>query len=204
MNLKRQFAWVFLLVTLVSLTACEIVDLDEKGKPIIPVDPNKVIGFEEMSPEEIVKMIWQSDVIPAVETQSLNWKEIGTLQQRLTESQSEHHFVALHGEITDVNNSMTSGYFEVSQGEQKIHFQAGRIIKGNAIRDSSEFLKFDDFKNQVQFAKLSRAFNKTALANVPIVSDPWIGQQVTVYGAATITPDEIIHAVPILLQGGIE
>jgi predicted lipoprotein len=46
--------------------------------------------------------------------------------------------------------------------------------------------KFEDFTNQVQFAQLSRAFNREAVKHLPKVDDSWNGKNASVTFATTI------------------
>ena len=39
------------------------------------------------------------------------------------------------------------------------YVQLGPVIRGTALRDVAPFYDFDDFRDQIEFAKLSRAIN---------------------------------------------
>ena len=81
-------------------------------------------------------------------------------------------------------------------GDEQV-LQVGPIVKGNAIRDASTFIRFEDFKNQVQYAQLSKALSKRALQDVAKPDASWIGQQVEVLAAVTLTPTGLSNGVPL-------
>src|SRR6056297_512412 len=47
-----------------------------------------------------------------------------------------------------------------------IEIQIGPVLKGTAVRDSMDFIKFEDFTNQLEFANISREMNNHIKANV--------------------------------------
>lgn len=54
-------------------------------------------------------------------------------------------------------------------GAADVTIQLGPVIKGTAVRDVAPFFSFDDFRDQIEFAKLSRAINNrvSSLIEVP-------------------------------------
>lgn len=77
-------------------------------------------------------------------------------------------------------------------GEADCKLQVSSVIKTNAVRDSVEFLRLDDFKDQVEFAELTKAFNaeiqKTVLNG--IVPTDYDGKEVTFLGSVALTKFE--------------
>ena len=63
--------------------------------------------------------------------------------------------------------------------------QIGPAMRGTAIRDALDFVSFNDFTNQIDFARFGKAFNptvnRTVLEKLP--RDNLIGRKVTVIGA---------------------
>lgn len=47
-----------LLMISAVLVACTVVDLDENGKPILPVDPNAVVSDYNQTPDKVAATIW--------------------------------------------------------------------------------------------------------------------------------------------------
>ena len=71
------------------------------------------------------------------------------------------------------------------QGKSEVIVQIGPAMRGTAIRDALDFVSFNDFTNQIDFARYGKAFNNyvnhTTLEKLP--RDALIGRKVTVLGA---------------------
>ncbi|WP_246694530.1 DUF2291 family protein, partial [Mesorhizobium sp. M2E.F.Ca.ET.209.01.1.1] len=66
--------------------------------------------------------------------------------------------------------------------------QIGPAMRGTALRDSLDFVQFNDFTNQIDFAQFGKAFNayadKTVLSKLP--REALEGRTAKVLGAYTI------------------
>ena len=69
--------------------------------------------------------------------------------------------------------------------------QIGPAMRGTALRDALDFVSFNDFKNQIDYAQFGKAFNqhvlRTALAQLP--KQALVGRKVTALGAFTLDAD---------------
>lgn len=182
------------------LCACTVVELDENGRPIIPVDPAAVPSYSNMTPEAIAADIWQSKLMPAAEQQALSWDALKQLQGGMAENTSRSVYVRFPARVVRIDRQSREGRMEVQAQQESVSLQLGPILKGNAIRDASGFIRFEDFKNQVQFAQLSRALNKKAIQSLPSLDDGWLAQSVTVLMAVTLTKGGLSDAVPLSLH----
>ncbi len=64
------------------------------------------------------------------------------------------------GRITEAKidtRARTAGIDTDGDGTADVTVQLGPVIKGSALRDVAPFYNFDDFRDQIEFAKLSRA-----------------------------------------------
>ena len=63
--------------------------------------------------------------------------------------------------------------------------QIGPAMRGTAIRDALDFVSFNDFTNQIDFARFGKSFNtyvnRNTLEKLP--RDDLIGRKVTLIGA---------------------
>lgn len=78
--------------------------------------------------------------------------------------------------------------------------QLGPVVKGTALRDIAPFYKFDDFRDQIEFAKLGRALNDRASSGLELPDGDLLGQTMSFTGVTTfrrasdalvVTPIEI-------------
>ncbi|MGK4444313.1 DUF2291 family protein [Yersinia enterocolitica] len=189
-----------LLVISAVLVACTVVDLDENGKPILPVDPNAVVSDYNQPSDKVASTIWVSKVMPFANSNALSWQQVKQQSQPATGKNSQSHFVRFSGKVVAVDIEGREGTIKIAVEGDEQALQLGPIVKGNAIRDASTFIRFEDFKNQVQYAQLSKALSKRALQDVPKPDGSWVGQQVEVLAAVTVTPTGLSNAVPLSLN----
>ena len=70
-------------------------------------------------------------------------------------------------------------------GTADLTLQLGPVVKGTALRDVAPFYIFTEFRDQLQFAKLSRALNDQTIAALKIPESALVGKSVVFTGAFT-------------------
>lgn len=186
---------------LLLLTACTVVDLDDSGKPIIPTDPSATPSYSSQTPETIADELWQSKMVPLAQQQALDWPALKQQQQQES-SHGKSFFTRFHGVVTEFDNSTREGWLKVDVQGESVQVQVGPMVKGNALRDAASFIRFEDFKNQVQFAQLAKALNKKAVTQLPPIDASWQGQQVEILAAVTLKPTGVGDVVPVSVKKG--
>lgn len=91
-------------------------------------------------------------------------------------------------------------------GEADCKLQVSSVLKTNAVRDAVGFLKLDDFKDQVEFAELTKAFNAkiqdTVISQIGDVAS-LEGKDIDFVGAVAMTkfadPDDML-IIPVKLE----
>lgn len=195
MSLKQWGIGVLCCSTLL-LTACRVVDLDENGKPIIPPDPNAKASFANMTPAQIAQQTWDSRVSAPARDHAL---DAATLPNSPT---PQSVFVRLHSNIEKVDlTNPRERSVTVTLNNKPLEVQIGPLIRGNAVRDAAGF-KFEDFTNQVQFAQLSKAYNREAVKHLPPVDASWQQQPVTMLVAGNLKDGVLSDAVALDIQQG--
>jgi predicted lipoprotein len=90
-----------------------------------------------------------------------------------------------------------------ADGSADVLIQIGPVIKDSAIRDSLEFISFTDFTNQLEFTRLSNAFNKMVNKTVTgkLDRDNLMGKSISFNGAFTQLQDsDLIRITPVSLE----
>ena len=180
------------------LTACTVVDLDENGKPILPADPNAKASFDNQTPQQIAEQTWQARVMDAARNHALDSNTLAAQMKTTGTPQSVFVRLTSRVEAVDTDNPREQKLLLTVNG-QPLAIQTGPVIRGNAIRDATGF-KFEDFTNQVQFAQLSRAYNREAVKHLPKIDASWAGKPATVTMAVTINGGKVQDAVALALQ----
>ncbi|KFC82123.1 DUF2291 family protein [Buttiauxella agrestis] len=198
MSLK-QWGIGWLCCSALLLTACRVVDLDENGQPIIPPDPNAKASFANQTPAQIAQQTWNSKVLTPAQSHAL---DSTTLTTRAANANNESVFVKVQGKVDSVSlDNERERTLTVTVNDQPLQVQIGPMIRGNAIRDATGY-KFEDFTNQVQFAQLSKAYNREAAKHLPKVDESWQQQPVTVVMAVTMRNGALSDAAAISLERG--
>ena len=70
-------------------------------------------------------------------------------------------------------------------GTADLTLQLGPVVKGTALRDVAPFYIFSEFRDQLQFAKLSRSLNDKSISALKIPEEMLVGKAVTFTGAFT-------------------
>lgn len=176
------------------LFACDVVKLDEDNNPIIPMSEEEMASLTNMEPAEIANKLW-ADVYNEASEESV---DISSYKPEDNKSL----FIKFSGIIEDVDDEAMVAITKVRTDNHTIDLQMGPIIKGNSIRDAISFIKFDQFKNQVQFAKLTKELNKKAIEGIERPDQSWKNIEISGVAAVTVKDQNYVQAVPIILNKG--
>jgi len=83
-------------------------------------------------------------------------------------------------------------------GAADMTIQLGPVIRGNALRDIAPFYNFDDFRDQIEFAKLGRALNDRISGEVVLPDGDLIGRTMAFTGVVPLKKaDEKFLVTPV-------
>ena len=88
-------------------------------------------------------------------------------------------------------------------GDRKsdVTVQLGPVIRGTALRDVAPFFVFDDFRDQIEFAKLARAINNKIKPTLVVPEGALIGSAVRFTGVIPLKkPDSTFVLTPIIVE----
>jgi predicted lipoprotein len=201
----RWVACAALLLAGVALTSCRFIATAD-----VPALANAGAGHgpAPFDPDQSVASIWAPKVIPYFKKKAGPFLQVRELAAKSPDeagakfgyrAKSEGTpwtlMVKIDGIVVDVSG----------QGKADAVVQIGPAIRGTAIRDALDFVSFNDFTNQIDFAQFGKAFNthvyRETLEKLP--RDSLIGHKVSVLGAyplvsATDTP----LVTPVEITGG--
>ena len=217
---QRIFIVVLSFVSLL-LFACTIVpdeteNMDgEKGKQL-----DIYFVDDTFKPDEFVDEIWDAKVVPYFKQKCL---PIGDILPAWSKDQeaagrafgyrekaegSPWNFRAKgSGVIVSVNTASRASTVDVDldppDGRADLILQIGPVIKDTGIRDALEFISFTDFTNQLEFARLSNAFNKKVNAAVlsGLDRENLMGKHIAFHGVFTQLQDsDLVRITPVVLE----
>lgn len=165
------------------------------------VDEGSTGGFD---PDAMVNAIWDAKVIPYLTTRAGALPDVialarsnpdeagGKYGHRAKEGNEPWTYVStIDGRIVAAETASRAATISVdTKGDGKVAaiVQIGPALRGTALRDCLNFVSFNDFKNQIDYAQFGKAFNqrvaKTVLAQLP--RDSLVGRDVKILGAFTL------------------
>jgi predicted lipoprotein len=204
----RWVACAALLLAAVALTSCRFIATAD-----VPALTNKAEarGAAPFDPDKSVASMWAVKVVPYFEKKAGPFVEVRGLAATSPDAAGAKFgyrakyegtpwtlMVRIDGVVVAENTESRAATIDVDvvgQGKPGAVVQIGPAIRGTAIRDALDFVSFNDFTNQIDFAQFGKAFNTyvyhEALEKLP--RDSLVGRKVSVLGAypfvsATDTP----------------
>jgi predicted lipoprotein len=141
----------------------------------MPADPNAKASFDNMTPQQIAQQTWQERVIDAAHKHALDATAL-TTQLKATSDKPQSVFVHLTSKVNALMSAMNANK-SWSLRSTASRWKCRRAGYPGQCHSRCHRFKFEDFTNQVQFAQLSRAYNREAIKQLPKVDDSWTGKQ---------------------------
>lgn len=209
---RRILALGLILAMTVSLsTGCmKIIKVGEEGK---------YTGVTEFNAGDDVKSVWDSNIMTEMDEKAVELSdfltEAGGDLNSLAEKYGKYsmgssgelsYVVKGTGTVEEVNQESRAGYMTVTldgyDGPEVIQIQIGSVYKGSSIRDSLDFIDFNDYTNQQEWAAISQSINSIVDEEVVQAADPagLSGKTVTFEGAFTVSGNESILITPVRLE----
>jgi predicted lipoprotein len=197
---RRRFSSASILAALgFALEACKIVATPKK--PTAGADDGTSSGFD---PDAMVDAIWDSKVVPYLSAKAGPLPEVMALARsnpdeagrkfgyRTKKGSEPWTFVVrIDGRVIAAETASRAGTINVDtkgDGKAAAVVQIGPAMRGTVLRDALDFVSFNDFKNQIDYAQFGKAFNqrvvRTMLSKLP--RDALVGRNVTALGAFTL------------------
>jgi predicted lipoprotein len=180
--------------------------------------PNGTGAFD---PEKMATSIWSTKVVPYFKKKAGPLLEVRTVAARSPDEAGAKYgyraksedtpwtlMVKFDGVIIAADTESRASTISVDasgQGKADAIVQIGPAMHGTAVRDALDFVSFNDFTNQIDFARYGKAFNTyvnhATLEKLP--RDILVGRKVTVLGAyPLVSPSEIPLVTPVEVSIG--
>jgi predicted lipoprotein len=166
------------LVSLLALSGCKFIKT---------ADQEKEAAANVFDPDARVAEIWDAKVLPYLDKRAGAFKDVAALVASDVEAAGAKYghkekqgsapwtFAArVDGTIVAEETKSRAAYVDVDvDGDAKadVRVSIGPAIRGTALRDSLDFVTFNEFKNQIEWAQFGKSFNthvnKTLLEKLP-------------------------------------
>lgn len=209
--MKKVLSIIFAAFLIVMSAGCvTIVKTGEEGK---------LTGETEFNAGDNVASIWESKALPNLSEKAVD------LTAFLTEADGDlksladkygKYSMGTSGELSytvkgtavvdEIISDKKAGYMTVTldghSGSETIKLQIGSVFKGSAVRDSLDFIKFEDYKNQVDYAAVSQSLHETIQTTVidPLDLSTLQDRQIEFMGCFTVSKDDELLITPVQLK----
>ena len=214
-RLIKIAALVLFVIFLAFSCTVEKIDTGKKTEVAFYFDNDK------FDAKQYVASIWDESVLPhmadnaadaAELIRGLKEYEAATCEKygyRAVKENNPFNF-SLKGKVKILSvsaesNARAEADLEPYDGTADIVIQVGPIFKGTAIRDFLDFVKFEDFTNQVDFAKLANELNFKVRDDVvkrfDFKNNDYAGMEFEIIGAATyLNGDPKLMVTPVAME----
>lgn len=172
---KSVFMSAMALVALASLAGCKIL-------PTPTEEDKAAAAAEAFNPDKMVEEMWASKVLPYLQGKAGSFADVRAAATTDPKAAGEKYgnprkqanspwtYVATaEGNIVASNTQSRAGTIDIDvdgDGKADLRAQIGPAMRGTALRDVLDFVDFNAFKNQIDFAQFGKSFNTYANANV--------------------------------------
>jgi predicted lipoprotein len=174
---------------------------------IVPIQSTTVRTFDS---DGYVTSIWETRVVPTAQRSAI---ELRTFMESQAGARPEGArptravFVRGTATVADVDRKSRIGLARLrlpwAPDAHAAAIQIGPVLRGTALRDALEFIRFTDFVNQLEFAGVANALNDRIVKGVltAVNADTLAGREVTFVGAVPTTrTSSTLEIVPVHLQ----
>jgi predicted lipoprotein len=173
---------------------------------VVPIQSTPAETFD---PHQYVTSIWDSRVLPTALQSAIDLQTFMTTPGGAAAAGSAPRAVFVKGTATvsDVDRKSRIGVARLrlpwTADAQHAAIQIGPVLRGTALRDALEFIRFTDFVNQLEFAGVANALNDRVATGVlaGVNVDDLAGRAVTFVGAVPASGARAaLEIVPVQLM----
>ncbi|OLL31333.1 hypothetical protein BTH42_12590 [Burkholderia sp. SRS-W-2-2016] len=179
------------------LAGCKLVKHDAQASKQSR-DGYASAGFD---PNAMVASMWATKIVPDVEKRATDYPALRDAigadadaagrkyGYRGKDDSAPWNFpTKVHGKIVEVDTQSSQGTIGIDvdgDGKVDVVVDIGPTVLGTTLRDSLDFISFESFRNQIEYAQFGTALNSYAATHVmkPLPRDGLKGKEVTVTGA---------------------
>ncbi|TCU20162.1 DUF2291 family protein [Rhizobium sullae] len=159
-------AATILLACALAMSGCKFVKT---------ADEQQQAAKQAFDPDSMVAAIWDSKVIPYLNERAGSFQDVTALSASDLDAAAAKYghkekqgnapwtFAAkVDGMIVAEETKSRAAYVDVDvDGDSKadVRVSIGPAIRGTALRDSLNFVNFNEFKNQIEWAQYGKSFN---------------------------------------------
>ncbi|WP_413991070.1 DUF2291 family protein [Labrys okinawensis] len=201
--MRRLATGLMIVAAALALTACKIVPTAEVQAARQGGSSGGPAAFD---PDKMVNEMWDAKVIPYLTAKAGDFAVVRDLAAKSPDEAGARfgyrakegstpwtYVIKAQGRIVAANTQSRAATIDVDvdqDGKADMVVQIGPALRGTTLRDSLDFVSFNSFTNQIDYAQFGKAFNTKVNAGVlqPLPRDGLVGRSVTVLGTYALEP----------------
>ena len=211
--MKKSRVWILIMcfVLAIAMTGCvKVVQIGHE---------DELTGTVRFNAAKDVERIWGSKVLPELSKKAVDlptfFKESNGDLKALASKYGKYsmgtsgelsYAVKGTGTVIEVNQEKQAGYMTVKldgyDGPVVVKLQIGSVYKGSALRDTLSFIKFEDYTNQVDWAKVSQSLhdmvNKAVVGGVDLKTLK--GKKISFVGCFSVDKKDELLITPVEIK----
>lgn len=209
--MKRAVSTI-LCVALAGLPACKIV-FDDDRNVAVPVGPD---GDDTRNAARLDDS-FDSQLVPHIESLAIGPGDLRAELAKGLDAAGQAHgnqgsgrgaawnfAVRGEGNIVEAKLDTSARTLAVDtddDGVADMTVQLGPVVRGTALRDIAPFYNFDDFRDQIEFAKLARAINDKVKTSYVVPDGELVGGKASFLGVVPLkAADEPMVLTPVRIE----
>lgn len=210
---SRLLPLLGVLILAAALPGCRIVKNNPVGAPAAQ-------NSGQQDAKGRVDAIWDAKLIPYAQAKAAPYPELARAIAAAPEQAVHDHgfrapnadakaalYTRIEGVIVGGDSKSRVGTIEVDvdgDGKPDVTVQIGPILRGTVLRDSLDFVSFDSFTNQIDYADFSKALNARVRDQVlkGLPREGLIGRHVSLVGAFFLGTGSQPVVTPVLFKLG--
>jgi predicted lipoprotein len=203
-----------LCAAITFLSACTIVPIDSDTENASTSTISS--GEKATDVAAYIDEKWESVLVPEIDERKAelselvaaaggNWDGVGEeFGLKKGEIGAKYNFIVSGtGTVQEVNTESKAGLLIVALSDgTTVQIAIGPVLKGTAIRDALENVNFNEFVNQMDYAKLASELNKFCNAPIGETVDfaALQGKTIEFTGCFTQPEGDVIDIMPVALE----
>ncbi len=211
--MNRIYTSLLCAVLALGVSSCTIVENAPPDQQAIPADASGDDARTAIRIEET----FDSKLLPFIRDNALPIRDLRTaLEGGLVPAGEKHGHVGsgegaawnfpvtASGKVIEANLKSRARTMQVDtdgDGSADVTVQLGPVIKGSSLRDAAPFYVYDDFRDQIEFAKLSRAINSKIADMIVVPEGELVGMTTSFVGTLALkSTTEAFVVTPISVE----
>jgi len=189
-------------MTMKTLLAASLLAVCLSGCKFVKTSDGNAEGAAADPIAEVVETTFDAKLVPALNAKAVDLTTLRNAARDGLDKAGQSYGVRVGGAgggwnfpvkgtatVIEENRASKAGVAEIDldgDGSADATLQLGPVVKGTALRDTTNLYDFSTFRDQIEYAKLGRALNDKAVSKLPAPDGGLKGKRINFVGAVVM------------------